>query len=156
MTGMSSRVRNALVTRPPIMGAAMRFMTSAPAPVANSSGTRPISVVATVISLGRTRCTVPSMCAQMMSSSPRTRPAALRDRGAGAGGGREAQRAGVERAGNDALAVGDVAAEVALRRVDVEVEVAREERVLVAQHRRADRDPYVGDGGERDVGEAAR
>ena len=74
---MISSVRNAEVTSPPTIGAAMRFMTSAPEPVAHSSGTRPISIVATVISLGRTRCTVPSMCAAMMSSRSRICPARL-------------------------------------------------------------------------------
>ena len=43
------------VNRPPIIGAAMRFMTSAPELVAQSRGTRPMSIVETVISFGRTR-----------------------------------------------------------------------------------------------------
>ncbi len=40
----------------------------------NSSGTRPIMVVATVISLGRTRCTEPSSVASTTSSNVRMRP----------------------------------------------------------------------------------
>ena len=78
MTGMISNVRNALVISPPTIGAAIRFITSAPLPLAHSSGTSPHSIVETVISLGRTRITVPSMCAQMMSSRLRTLPARRR------------------------------------------------------------------------------
>src|SRR5262245_16591749 len=37
-TGSTSRVKNALVRRPPTMGAATRFMTSAPAPSDQSEG----------------------------------------------------------------------------------------------------------------------
>ena len=75
---MISSVRKALVSSPPTMGAAMRFMTSAPDPVAQSRGMRPKSMVATVMSLGRTRITVPSMWAQMMSERSRILPAARR------------------------------------------------------------------------------
>jgi hypothetical protein len=78
MTGMISRVRKAEVMRPPTMGAAMRFMTSAPELSAHRRGKSPASMVVMVISLGRTRSTVPSMCAQMMSSRLRMRPARLR------------------------------------------------------------------------------
>jgi hypothetical protein len=58
MTGIISRVRNALDNNPPTIGAAIRFMTSAPLPVAQSNGTKPINIVDTVINLGRTRRTV--------------------------------------------------------------------------------------------------
>ena len=75
---MISRVRNAEVTRPPTIGAAMRFITSAPDPVAQRSGTRPKSIVATVMIFGRTRRTVPSMCAAAMSLGLRMRPARRR------------------------------------------------------------------------------
>ena len=37
---------------PPIMGAAIRFMTSAPVPVDHIMGMRPINMVATVMSFG--------------------------------------------------------------------------------------------------------
>ena len=75
---MISSVRKAEVMSPPTMGAAMRFITSAPELVAHSSGTRPINIVATVISFGRTRWTVPSMCAAMMSDRSLIRPSRLR------------------------------------------------------------------------------
>ena len=47
------------VNRPPTIGAAMRFMTSAPAPVDHMIGTSPKNAHATVIILGRTRLTAP-------------------------------------------------------------------------------------------------
>ena len=75
---MSSSVRKALVIKPPTMGAAIRFITSAPDPVAQSSGIRPTSMVPTVMSFGRTRCTVPSMCAAITSSKFLRRPARRR------------------------------------------------------------------------------
>ena len=74
---MISRVRNADVNRPPTMGAATRFMTSAPAPCDHSSGTRPIIMVATVMSFGRTRWTEPSSVASTMSSKHLMRPSAF-------------------------------------------------------------------------------
>ena len=73
---MISSVRNAEVKSPPTMGAATRFITSAPAPCDQSRGTRPIIIVATVISSGRTRCTEPSSVASTMSSKPWMRPSA--------------------------------------------------------------------------------
>ena len=42
-------------TRPPHIGAAIRFATSDPTPESNSTGSRPKMLVATVISRGRTR-----------------------------------------------------------------------------------------------------
>ena len=47
------------VKRPPIIGAAIRFITSAPAPVDHMIGTRPKNAQATVITFGRTRFTAP-------------------------------------------------------------------------------------------------
>jgi len=41
------------------MGAAMRFITSAPAPVAHITGMRPASTVATVMNFGRMRVAAP-------------------------------------------------------------------------------------------------
>jgi hypothetical protein len=43
------------VTTPPIMGAAIRFMTSAQIPVLQRTGTRPTIIVAAVMSFGRSR-----------------------------------------------------------------------------------------------------
>jgi large-conductance mechanosensitive channel len=47
------------VTMPPIIGAAMRFMTSAPAPADHMIGARPINMHATVMNFGRMRFTAP-------------------------------------------------------------------------------------------------
>ena len=50
---------------PPIMGVAMRFMASEPVPVLHMMGSSPAMVEATVIILGRTRMTAPSMMASL-------------------------------------------------------------------------------------------
>ena len=47
------------VTTPPIMGVAMRFMTSAPAPWLQRMGSRPAMMTEAVMALGRTRLTAP-------------------------------------------------------------------------------------------------
>src|SRR5258707_1038366 len=47
------------------MGDAMRFIVSAPAPVAQSIGSKPRIMVATVMALGRTRVTAPSRIASV-------------------------------------------------------------------------------------------
>ena len=44
---------------PPIMGAAIRCMTSAPVPWLHSAGSSPSMIAATVISFGRSRLTAP-------------------------------------------------------------------------------------------------
>lgn len=44
---------------PPIIGAAMRLITSDPAPVPHKIGNRPAIITATVIAFGRTRRTAP-------------------------------------------------------------------------------------------------
>ena len=44
---------------PPIIGAAIRLMTSEPAPVPQSMGSRPAIITATVMAFGRTRSTAP-------------------------------------------------------------------------------------------------
>ncbi len=59
---------------PPIMGAAIRFMTSEPVPVVHMMGISPIMVDSTVIILGRTRWTAPSMTAASRSAMVRNRP----------------------------------------------------------------------------------
>jgi len=53
--GMTISVRMVELTIPPIIGAAMRFMTSAPVPVVHMIGSKPPMIAATVIILGRTR-----------------------------------------------------------------------------------------------------
>ena len=50
-------------TMPPIIGTAMRCMTSAPVPWLHMIGNRPAMIAATVIILGRTRSTAPDMMA---------------------------------------------------------------------------------------------
>jgi hypothetical protein len=47
------------VKMPPIMGAAMRFITSAPAPADHMMGASPTNMVATVMNFGRMRLTAP-------------------------------------------------------------------------------------------------
>jgi len=63
------------VIMPPIIGAAMRWITSAPVPLLSMIGTRPARMTATVIAFGRTRCTAPSSMAASSvavdSGSPR-------------------------------------------------------------------------------------
>ena len=44
---------------PPIMGAAIRFITSAPVPVDHMMGINPSDMVATVMNLGRMRLAAP-------------------------------------------------------------------------------------------------
>ena len=53
---MTTRVRRVELTIPPIIGAAIRFMTSAPVPVVHMIGINPPMIAATVIILGRSRC----------------------------------------------------------------------------------------------------
>ena len=59
------------------MGAAMRFMTSAPVPVDHMIGTRPKKAQATVMTFGRTRLTAPCRMAALRSSRVRIVPAAF-------------------------------------------------------------------------------
>ena len=51
------------VTMPPTIGAAIGFMMSEPTPVLHKIGSRLSMIAATVIILGRTRSTAPSMMA---------------------------------------------------------------------------------------------
>ena len=53
---------------PPIIGAAMRCMTSAPVPRSSMIGSRPARITATVIAFGRTRSTAPSWMAVAAAS----------------------------------------------------------------------------------------
>src|ERR1035441_6714221 len=54
---------------PPIMGAAMRFITSAPAPVLHMMGASPTNMVATVMTLGRMRLMAPWTIASRRSAT---------------------------------------------------------------------------------------
>ena len=61
IAGTTNSVSSVLLTMPPIIGAAMRFITLAPVPLLHRIGSRPSMVDATVIIFGRTRSTAPSM-----------------------------------------------------------------------------------------------
>ena len=63
------------VKMPPAIGAAIRFHTSDPVPVAHMIGIRPTNIVATVINFGRSRFAAPSTIAACRSASVRKRPA---------------------------------------------------------------------------------
>ena len=52
---MTINVSTVELTMPPIMGAAIRFITSAPVPVVHMIGNKPPMIAVTVIILGRTR-----------------------------------------------------------------------------------------------------
>ena len=53
------------VTIPPMLGAAIGFMISMPAPLENITGNKDRTIAATVISFGRSRAADPSMTASM-------------------------------------------------------------------------------------------
>ena len=55
------------VITPPTMGAAMRFITSAPVPWLNMIGIKPARMTLTVMILGRMRLTAPNMMASCKS-----------------------------------------------------------------------------------------
>lgn len=61
--GITNRVSKVAVAIPPIIGAAMRLMISAPVALPYMMGIRPAKIVATVITLGRTRSRSPSKTA---------------------------------------------------------------------------------------------
>ena len=67
--GTTNSDNSGAVTMPPSMGAAMRLMTSAPVPLAQTMGSRPASSVATVMALARTRSTAPSRMASCTTAS---------------------------------------------------------------------------------------
>ena len=77
--GSTSRVSNSMHDhRPPTTGAAVRADTSAPTPASHNSGKRPRTVVATVITSGRTRALAPSTTAASTSSGFWMRPSRMR------------------------------------------------------------------------------
>jgi hypothetical protein len=59
MAGYTSNSNAKLVTNPPTIGAAIRFMRSAPVPADHMIGSRPSMAAQTVMALGRTRLTAP-------------------------------------------------------------------------------------------------
>ena len=63
MAGMTTSVSTVEDTIPPIIGTAMRCMTSEPVPWLHMMGSRPAMMATTVMILGRTRSTAPSMMA---------------------------------------------------------------------------------------------
>ena len=67
MTGMTTSVRIVDETIPPTIGAAMRFITWEPVPCPHKMGNRPAMMAMTVIILGRTRSTAPTMMASYRS-----------------------------------------------------------------------------------------
>ena len=60
---MTMRVSSVEETMPPIIGTAMRCMTSEPVPVLHMIGRSPAMMATTVIIFGRTRSTAPIMIA---------------------------------------------------------------------------------------------
>ncbi len=62
---MSARI--VVLTIPPIMGAAMRFMTSAPVPELHMMGSNPNATAEAVMRIGRTRQVAPSTIASRRS-----------------------------------------------------------------------------------------
>jgi hypothetical protein len=67
--GITTSVGAVEETIPPIIGTAIRCITSDPVPVLHMMGSSPAMMATTVIILGRTRSTAPSMTA---SSAKRT------------------------------------------------------------------------------------
>ena len=63
MTGVTISTWKSELTIPPRTGAAIGFMTSEPVAVDQRIGSRPRTTVETVMSLGRSRSTAPSMAA---------------------------------------------------------------------------------------------
>ena len=63
---------------PPIIGAAMRCITSEPVPEPSIMGIKPAIITATVIALGRTRMTAPSWMAYFKSLMVFSLPSALK------------------------------------------------------------------------------
>src|SRR2546427_12731809 len=59
------------VKMPPIIGAAIRRMTSEPVPEDHMMGTSPMNITATVITFGRRRLTAPSTIASLRRSEER-------------------------------------------------------------------------------------
>ena len=76
MAGITISVSRVEETMPPIIGTAIRCMISEPAPVLQRIGISPAMMATTVIILGRTRSTAPSMMACWRSARVRLRRAA--------------------------------------------------------------------------------
>src|SRR6266496_1422354 len=74
--GITTNVRTVAVTMPPTIGAAMRFITSAPVPSLHRIGARPAMIAVTVIITGRRRCTAPSATAWASAPLAPKRPSA--------------------------------------------------------------------------------
>ena len=72
--GITRSVNTVAVTIPPIIGAAMRRMTSEPVPDPHMIGNRPSMIVSTVISFGRRRSSAPSVMLSRTSASASARP----------------------------------------------------------------------------------
>lgn len=66
------------LTMPPIIGAAIRFITSAPVPWLHMIGKRPRRMAEAVIIFGLTRWTAPSMTASRRSAVDQSRPSRCR------------------------------------------------------------------------------
>lgn len=77
IAAMTTNVSSVDDTMPPIIGAAMRCMTSDRAPVLHMTGNRPAMMAATVIIFGRTRSSAPSMIAPHKSALVKSRPSSL-------------------------------------------------------------------------------
>ena len=69
--GRTNIDNNGALTIPPTIGAAIRCMISAPVPLDHMMGKSPARITATVIALGRTRSTAPSMSASSSASAER-------------------------------------------------------------------------------------
>ena len=76
--GITTNVSTVLVIIPPTIGAAIRFITSAPVPCDQRMGTRPAMMAVTVIIFGRTRSTAPDSTAASTSARSRSVPALWR------------------------------------------------------------------------------
>jgi len=64
--GITSSVSKVELAMPPIIGTAMRCITSDPVPSFHRIGNSPAVIAVTVIILGRTRSTAPSMMAALL------------------------------------------------------------------------------------------
>ena len=68
MTGVTMRMCRRLLSIPPITGVASGFITSAPVRVLHMMGSRLATMVATVITFGRSRRRAPSFTATIRSA----------------------------------------------------------------------------------------
>jgi hypothetical protein len=77
-TGTTNIERTSAVVIPPIIGPAMRRMTSDPVPLLHMMGNKPAMTTEAVIMIGRTRSAAPSTMASASVCSSASVPAALR------------------------------------------------------------------------------